>query len=207
MTDDPHAITSVEQLRSVIGERIDSVALKIRDHLDEMSQDFVASSGFLLLATADADGAMDVSPKGDAAGFVLIEDETTLVIPDRPGNKLACGHSNIIENPNVALLFCRPATDETLRVNGTATLTADPELLERLAARGKPALLAVRVTVTEAFFHCGKAFIRSNLWRPDAWPEKQKVSFGKLYASMLKGDATMAKAIDAQIDSDYRDNL
>lgn len=207
MSDDPHAITSVEQMRAVIGEQIDTVALKVRDHLDEMSRQFIASSPFLLLATADAAGGMDVSPKGDAAGFVLIEDQSTLVIPDRPGNKLAYGHSNILENPNVALLFCRPATDETLRVNGTATLTADPELLERLAARGKAALLAIRVSVTESFFHCGKAFIRSNLWRPDAWPEKQKVSFGKLYASMLKGDQAMARAIDEQIDSDYRDNL
>lgn len=194
-------------MRAVIGEQIDSVALKVRDHLDDMTQAFIASSPFLVLATADAHGAMDISPKGDAAGFVLVEDDKTLVIPDRPGNKLAYGHSNILENPNVALLFCRPATNETVRVNGTATLTADPQLLERLSARGKPALLAVRVSVNEAFFHCGKAFIRSNLWQPDAWPEKQKVSFGKLYASMLKGDDAMANAIDEQIDSDYRDNL
>jgi hypothetical protein len=138
---------------------------------------------------------------------VLVEDDHTLVIPDRPGNKLAYGHQNILSNPRVGVLFMIPGTPETLRVNGTATLTADPALLERLATRGKPAVLAIRVHVEECFFHCAKAFIRSGLWKHEAWPERHKVSFGEMFAKQRGGDAESAKQLDAAIEADYRDNL
>lgn len=204
---DPHVIRTQEALREVVGPSLPGLGLKNRDTLDEFAVDFIARSPFLVLATAAADGALDASPKGDGPGFVLVEDARTLVLPDRPGNKLVYGHQNILANPRVGLLFVIPGTPETLRVNGTAELTVDPDLLERLAARGRPAVLAIRIRVEECFFHCAKAFLRSQLWKPESWPERQKISFGKMLARKTgKGDDA-AKAIDAAVEADYRDNL
>jgi predicted pyridoxine 5'-phosphate oxidase superfamily flavin-nucleotide-binding protein len=129
------------------------------------------------------------------------------VIPDRPGNRLVFGHLNILENPKMGLLFLTPGTPETLRVNGIAELTADPQVLQRLAARGKPALLAIRVHVEECFFHCGKALLRSQLWKPESWPERQEVSFGRMFAKKIGADESAARAIDEAVEADYRDNL
>jgi PPOX class probable FMN-dependent enzyme len=204
---DPHAIRTVEALRAIVGAEIPGVALKNEDRLGEFALDFIARSPFLVLSTSDAAGNVDASPKGDASGFVLALDERTLVIPDRPGNKLAYGHQNILTNPKVGVLFVIPGTPETLRVNGTAELTADPELLARLAARGRPAVLAIRVHVEECFFHCGKAFLRSQLWKPESWPERQRISFGRMFARKTGAGENAARAIDAAIEADYRDNL
>ena len=207
MSTDPHAITSESELRAVIGETIPDLEAKNQPTLNEFARDFLARSPFLVLSTADAKGNVDASPKGDAPGFVRIEDERTLVIPDRPGNKLAYGHLNILANPRVGVLFMIPGTPETLRVNGEAALTIDPALLERLAARGKPATLAIRVSVDECFFHCAKAYIRSALWNPETWPERQKISFGAMFAKQQGADASVADAVDAMVEADYRDNL
>ena len=194
-------------LRAVVGAEIPGLAEKNEDSLNEFAIDFLTRCPFLVLSTSDKNGAVDASPKGDAPGFVYVEDENTLVIPDRRGNKLAYGHMNIIDNPQVGILFIIPGTPETLRVNGRAELTSDPALLEQLAARGKPAVLAIRVKVDECFFHCAKAFIRSNLWQADAWPERQKVSFGRMYAKRKGADAATAQAVDEAVEADYRDNL
>jgi PPOX class probable FMN-dependent enzyme len=204
---DPHAIRSEEALRERVGAPMAGLDLKNQDSLNEFAVEFLERSPFLVLSTSDADGNLDASPKGDGPGFVWVENEKTLVIPDRPGNKLAYGHLNILVNPKVGVLFLIPGTPETLRVSGTAELTADPELLERLAARGKPAVLAIRVHVEECFFHCAKAFIRSKLWQPQAWPERQKISFGRMFAKATGADETAAEAIDAAVETDYRDNL
>ncbi len=204
---DPHAITDNDGLRAVVGAEFPGLSEKNQDHLNEFAIEFLARAPFLVLSTADQQGNIDASPKGDGPGFVLVEDDHTLVIPDRPGNKLAYGHQNILSNPRVGVLFMIPGTPETLRVNGTATLTADPALLERLAARGKPAVLAIRVHVQECFFHCAKAFIRSGLWKHEAWPERHKISFGEMFAKQRGGDAESAKQLDAAIEADYRDNL
>jgi uncharacterized protein len=202
-----YRITNVDQLRAIIGEPSKVVGLKVLKALDEISMDFIRQSPFLILGTADAEGNQDASPKGDTPGFVLIEDEHTLCIPDRKGNKLVFGLQNILINSHVGLIFMVPGTNETLRVNGTAELTADPQLLERLAARGAPALLAIRVTIHECFFHCAKAFIRSSLWRPENWPERIKISFGKYLVSKIGGDDEMARKIDEAVDFDYKHNL
>lgn len=204
---DPHIIRTVEGLREVVGAEIPGSDFKIHKELDEFAIDFLARSPFLVLSTADAQGNLDASPKGDKPGFVLVEDERTLVIPDRPGNKLVYGHLNILNNPKVGVLFMLPGTPETLRVNGTAELTNDPELLQRLAARGKPAVVALRVRVEECFFHCAKAFIRASLWQPESWPERHKVSFGRMIAKQTGGDEKAVEAIDEMIEADYRDNL
>jgi PPOX class probable FMN-dependent enzyme len=208
MSDDAHRLDTVEKLRDVIGFPGAGIDLKIYDHLPEEAVDFLGKAPFLVLATSDADGHLDASPKGDEPGFVRIEDERTVVIPDRPGNKLAYGLTNIIDNPHVGVIFMVPGTTETLRINGTAELRNDPELLEELAARGKPAVLAIRVTVEECFFHCSKAFIRAALWKPDQWPEKQKISFGSMFAKRLNSDdEALVTAIDDGVAEDARTNL
>lgn len=210
MSNDPHAITDLSQLSEQIGQPIPQAAVKVLDRIDEFAADFIAECPFLVLATADAAGNMDASPKGDAAGFVAIENERTLLIPDRPGNKLVFGHRNILQNPRVGVLFMRPQTNETLRINGRATLTRDPTLLERLAARGKTPPLVIRVEVDECFFHCAKAFVRSALWKPESWPEKKKISFGRMLAEKVDPNADadeLAGAIDEMVAQDERDNL
>ena len=191
----------------MIGAEIPGLAEKNQPRLNQFAIDFIAKSPFLVLSTADGDGRIDASPKGDGPGFVLVEDERHLVIPDRPGNRLAYGHHNILANPRVGVLFMLPGTPETLRVNGKASLTADPGLLERLAARGKPAVLAIRVEVEEVFFHCAKAFLRGRVWKPESWGEKHEVSFGKMFAAQRNAPAETADAIDAMVEADYRDNL
>ena len=200
-------ITSIEQLRNVIGAPHPELEDKVLRAIDDYAREFIARSPFVILSTADREGRVDASPKGDAPGFVTVLDPHTLVIPDRPGNKLAYGHRNILENPRVGLLFVIPNTAETLRVNGRAELVDDTDLLEQLAARGKPAPLATRVEVEECFFHCGKAFIRSSLWQPESWGERHRVSFGEMYAARKQRDASVAQMIDAAIDTDYQENL
>jgi PPOX class probable FMN-dependent enzyme len=202
-----HEITSVEQLRGVIGEEVPGLAEKNIDHLNDYALEFLSKSPFLVLSTSDAAGQIDASPKGDAPGFVHVVDSKTIVVPDRPGNKLAYGHLNILKNPNVGLLCMIPGTPETLRINGEATLSADPELLAQLAARGKPATLALRVTVKEVFFHCAKAFIRSSLWQPEQWPERHKISFGEMLAKQRQAAEGTAEAIDQMVADDYQNNL
>jgi hypothetical protein len=204
---DPHRIETVEALRALIGEKLPGMELKVYDHLNANARAFVERSPFLVLTTADADGRQDASPKGDGPGFVLIEDERRLVIPDRTGNRLIFGLQNILANPRVGVLFLIPGTPETLRVNGSAELTGDPALRERLTARGKPALLGIRVHVEECFFHCAKAFLRSRLWDPPSWPERQRISFGRMFAERTGADDKVAAAVDDAVERDYRTNL
>jgi hypothetical protein len=205
---DEHIVESAESLRSIIAEPTPGIELKVFDLLIDEAADYIARSPFLVLSTADAEGNIDASPKGDDAGFVEVEDEHTLVIPDRPGNKLVFGHRNILVNPHVGILFMIPGTTETLRVNGTAKLISDPDLLRRLEARGKPAVLAIRVHVDEVFFHCSKAFIRSKLWKPETWPERQKISFGAMFAKRIESDdSALVSTIDAMVEEDARTNL
>lgn len=199
-------IENEEQLRAVIGAEIPGLSEKNEPSLNNFAVDFIAKSPFLVLSTADGQGRLDASPKGDAPGFVAVEDEKTLLIPDRLGNRLAYGHRNILANPQIGVLFMVPGTPETLRVNGRATLTAEPELVERLAARGRPAVLVIRVDVDEVFFHCAKAFLRAKLWQPDTW-QPHEVSFGKMYAKRKNAPAETAALVDASIERDYRENL
>jgi hypothetical protein len=201
------AIRTEQELRAVIGAEPPGLAEKNQPVLSDFAVDFIAKSPFLVLSTADADGRLDASPKGDAPGFVAVEDDKTLLIPDRLGNRLAYGHRNILANPRVGVLFMIPGTPETLRVNGHATLTADAELVARLEARGRPAVLVIRVDVDEVFFHCAKAFLRAKLWQPDTWGERHRVSFGEMYVKAGRAPAAAASAIDAGIERDYRENL
>jgi PPOX class probable FMN-dependent enzyme len=169
-------VTSEAELRAIVGEPSEVARRKQIAVLDRHCRDFIARSPFLLLATSDAAGRCDVSPKGDAAGFVLVLDERRLVIPDRPGNRRLDGMRNILANPHVGLIFLVPRRGETLRVNGRAWVVRDEELLDRLAARGKRPGLAIGVEVEEVFMHCAKAFVRSRLWEPAHWPDLDGLS-------------------------------
>jgi uncharacterized protein len=207
VTHDAHPLETLDDVRGIIGEAHRSTMVKVSDALDPMSIDFVGRAPFLVLATASRDGETDASPKGDQPGFVVVEDPRTLLIPDRKGNRMILSLQNILENPKIALLFMVPGTDETLRVQGSATLTSDPATLARLTARGQPALLAIRLQVETCFFHCAKAFRRSRLWHPETWLPSQPVSFGKQLAPRLGGGEELAQRIDDAIEADYRDNL
>jgi PPOX class probable FMN-dependent enzyme len=203
---DPHRIDDVATLRAIYGAPSAIASIKVWPSLEPSAQAFIAAAPFALLATADAEGRLDVSPKGDQAGFVAVEDARTLLVPDRRGNKLVFGLQNILANPHVGLIFLVPGTNETLRVNGRATLTRDPAICQRLSARGQPALLAIRVTVDECFFHCPKAFVRASLWKPETWPD-HRVSLGKIFAPQFGGDDALAKQIDEALAEDVRQNL
>jgi PPOX class probable FMN-dependent enzyme len=207
MVNDSYRIESVEQLREVIGHPNPVAAMKVSDVLDEYSGAYIQRSPFLLMATSDAEGNQDVSPKGDAPGFVAIADERTLLIPDRKGNQLVFGLQNILHNPHIGLVFLIPGTGETLRVNGTAELTRDPAVLEQLAARGQAAVLAIRVHIHECFFHCAKAFLRANLWKPETWGERHRVSFGAITSKRFGAGEEVARQIDELIADDYQNNL
>jgi PPOX class probable FMN-dependent enzyme len=165
-------VTSIEELRGIVAEPAPGARtlLKERPALDTHSRAFIAHSPFLLIATAGSDGRCDVSPKGDAPGFVQVLDDHHLAIPDRPGNKRLDGMQNLLTNPHVGLMFLMPGREETLRVNGRAWITRDPEILVRSVVQGKAPLLAIGVEVEQCFFHCAKALLRSRLWVPGEWP-------------------------------------
>jgi PPOX class probable FMN-dependent enzyme len=204
---DAHAINTVEQLRELIGEPNPVVASKVFDHINPQARSFIEHAPMAFLATSDSDGNLDVSPKGDAPGFVVVEDETTLLLPDRKGNKMALGFLNILATEQVGLIFVIPGIRETLRVNGRAQLTRDPVLLERLSAQGKPAVVCTSVTVDECFIHCGKAMIRSKLWQPATWAADFKPKVGRQLADKLGAGDDVAEQIDAALEADYEENL
>jgi PPOX class probable FMN-dependent enzyme len=165
-----YIVRSEPELRQIVGLPGTRSLQKELGALDAHSRAFIERSPLLLLGTCGRDGRCDVSPKGDAPGFVHVENERRLFIPDRPGNKRLDGMINVIENPYVGLIFLVPGRDETLRVNGRGWITREPQLLLRLAMQGKAPLLAIGVEVEQCFLHCAKAFIRSALWNHERWP-------------------------------------
>lgn len=171
MTAFRNTVTTQAELRALVGEPSALALAKELPALDVHCRAFIARSPFLLLATASMAGRCDVSPKGDAPGFVLVLDERRLLIPDRPGNKRLDGMRNLVENPHVGLIFLVPGVEETLRVNGRAWIVRDEDLLARCEVRGKVPTLGIGVEVEEAFIHCAKAFKRSGLWEPMRWPD------------------------------------
>jgi uncharacterized protein len=177
-------ITSLERLREIIPDPGPKAAAKLRDRLCDQGTAFIARSPFAILSTIGSWG-VEVSQKGDDPGFVEVVDDRTLLIPERNCNQLAQGLGNIIADPRVGLAFLRPATDEVLRVSGRATLLDDPDLCQRLSARGKPAVLVIRIAIDRAAFHCVRSARRAGLWQPETWDAPGKISFGKIYADAL----------------------
>jgi PPOX class probable FMN-dependent enzyme len=169
-----HVIASLDDLRALIEPPppASRALLKERPTLDPHSRAFIAQSPFLLMGTANADGWCDVSPRGDAPGFVQVLDDRRLAIPERPGNRRLDSLQNLLTNPRVGLIFLIPGRDETLRVNGRASMTRDPEILQRSLVQGKAPLLAIGVEVEQVFLHCAKAMLRSRLWSHQQWPAR-----------------------------------
>ncbi|ABM08332.1 pyridoxamine 5'-phosphate oxidase family protein [Paenarthrobacter aurescens] len=162
-------ISSVEELEALIGRPLDRVRQKVRTSLSDFDRQWLAASPFCVISTTDAQGRVDASPKGDPAGFIQVLDEHTIAIPERPGNKLAFGFHNILENPNVGILSVVPGRTDTLRINGTAQIVRDADFFELMIVKGHRPRAAVVVAVDEVFTHCGKAFMRSGLWQPETW--------------------------------------
>ena len=168
-------INNEQSLRSLFQPTHTLAALKCQTTLDKHAQDFIRRSPFLCIGTQNLDGRADVSPRGDPAGFVSILDEHTLAIPDRPGNNRLDSLANILANPSVGLLFIIPGFDDTLRVNGQASLVTDPDLLESMRCNDRAPRLAIIVKVSEVFLHCAKAFRRSHLWDPSHFQNRAEM--------------------------------
>jgi hypothetical protein len=196
-------IGSEDELRALHAPPSAIAQGKCVDRLDKHCRDFIALSPFLVLGTADADGHADVSPRGDPPGFVKVLDDTTLLIPDRPGNNLLDSLSNIVANPEVGLLFVIPGFDETLRVNGTAEVVRDPALLAPLVVEGKPVKVAIRVAVREVYLHCAKSFRRARLWDPAARvPRNTLPSLAKMVTDMAA--MKYEPALDARVEESMK---
>ena len=177
-------IASLEALRRIIPSPGPRAGAKLRDRLCDQGIAFIERSPFVMLSTVGAWG-LEISQKGGDPGFVEIVDDRTLLIPERRGNQLLLGLGNILADPRVGLAFLRPATDEVLRVSGRATLIDDHEVCERLSARGEPAVLAIRVEIDRAAFHCVRSARRAGLWDPSTWDAPTRVNFGRIYADAL----------------------
>ena len=162
-------VSTVDQLREIVGHPNKYVANKVSDRLSPIQQDWLRHSPLGFVATTDAQGRVDVSPKGDPPGFVRIIDATTIAIPERPGNKRVDGYLNVLERPHVGTLFLIPGRGDTLRINGTARILADADYFDAMTVQGKRPILALEIDVEEVFFHCAKAFLRSDAWNPESW--------------------------------------
>ena len=187
------AIRDEGELRSLLGEPSALVQAKIADRLNHLTRQFVERSPFVCIATARPDGGLDVSPRGDPAGFVRILDDRTLLVPDRPGNKLADTLTNLLHDPRIAMLFLIPGVGDTFRINGRATVTDDDEVLAPSAVEGRAPELGILVAVEEAYTQCPKALLRSDLWNPEKHIDR----------SELPKSGEILKAIaDPQLDVD-----
>ncbi len=194
-------ITTLDQLREVIpapNSRFD----KEIDIVDDHARAFIARSSFALIATSNAEGRCDVSPKGDQPGFVQVLDEHTIVIPDRPGNARADSLRNILENPRLGMLMIIPGAEWTLRVNGRAEIVRDAAVLDRCIVADKRPALAIAVHVEELFLHCPKCFIRSKLWDNDQWmPESEQPSWAAILRDHANAQSVPVEAIAAGLEA------
>lgn len=207
-TPDLTTITTQAGLEAVIGAPMEFVRMKVRDRLDGGMRSFISHSPLAFVSTVDEHGRIDVSPKGDPPGFVHVDDDGDLLIPERLGNRLTFGFRNILCNGEIGLLFVVPTERETLRVKGRATLHRDPDVLEQMAVDGRPALLYTRVRVQECFFHCGKALIRSQVWQPASWGEPTRALGARGFASLAGEPDDAAVAATAQrLEQAYCDEL
>ncbi len=208
---DNHIIRSDSELRSRYGKTHDIAVKKCLTELDTYSKEYISRSPFICLSTQHVDGAADVSPRGDPAGFVRVLDETTLAIPDRPGNNRLDSLSNIISNPMIGLLFIVPGFDDTLRINGKAFLSENPLLLNSMSVNGRAPKLAIVVEVDEIFLHCAKAFRRARLWEAESWQDRSELpSLAAMVTEQVSGVATdpeKAEQMAADLEEEYQSTM
>jgi PPOX class probable FMN-dependent enzyme len=172
-------VSTEAAIEEVIGKPSPKVLAKVVNSLDDICRAFIAQSPFVVVASSDAMGRLDVSPKGDPRGFVHVLDDQTIAIPERPGNRRADTFRNVLQNPKVGLIFLVPNKGETLRISGTARIVRDPWLRELMAVADRAPELALVVTVEEAFVHCTKCIIRSGMWKPETWRSGELASIGE----------------------------
>ena len=168
-------VQNVDELRAVIPGPMKAIKVKVIDHIDDLCREFIQASPFVILASRSADGWLDLSPKGDPAGFVRVLDENHLAIPDRPGNRRLDTFHNLLQNPELGLIFLVPGKGETLRVSGEARIVRDKGLREGMAVKGRAPEFAIVVHVERAFMHCPKCVMRSSLWEPERWGDSSAV--------------------------------
>jgi PPOX class probable FMN-dependent enzyme len=204
-------IADEASLRSLFHATHPMAALKSQTSIDKHAEAFIRRSPFLCIGTQNPDGKADVSPRGDPVGFVKILDQQTLAIPDRPGNNRLDTLVNILANPNVGLLFIIPGFDDTLRVNGQASLVTDPEILEGMSVKERSPKLAILVRVGEVSMHCAKAFRRSQLWNPDHFQDRNEMpSLSKIILDQTTGapsDESEMRKLDDDLEVEYKKTL
>ncbi|MEV0714391.1 pyridoxamine 5'-phosphate oxidase family protein [Asanoa sp. NPDC050611] len=200
------AVTSHEELRELLGEVGRRAAEKDRKELHQLDRDWLAASPFCLVSTSGAGGTCDVSPKGDPAGFTVVVDDTTIAIPERPGNKRADGFHNVIDNPHVGLIYLIPGRTDSLRINGRATIMRDAPYFDQMAVKGRRPEFALQVEIEQIFYHCAKAFLRSHLWQPDTWQPDALPRRAVLIKEVERPADTLAD-LDRHYGPGYADNL
>jgi len=199
-------ITTEAELRELMGEPNARVAGKDRRSLDDYDKQWLAHSTFCLVATSNAEGRCDVSPKGDPAGFTVVVDDSTIAIPERPGNRRADGFCNILTNPHVGLIYLVPGRGDTLRINGEATLWRDGPFFDQMTVKGHRPVIAVVVAIEQVFYHCSKAFLRSQLWEPPTWNPTALPSRAQIAQRLERPDESLAE-LDAYYGPRYSDGL
>jgi len=199
-------VSNQAELRDVYRPPAARAAQKVLDYLDIHSRRFIALSPFCVLSTSNADGQADASPRGDPPGFVQVLDEKTLVLPDRPGNNQVDSLQNIVENPGVGLLFFVPGMNETLRVKGRAEVITDRGALEPMKVGRRAPLSGLKITVEEAFLHCGRALLRSRIWDSEVQIDRSSYpTYGQVLADQIAG--ANAQQIDSDEDEANRQRL
>ena len=196
-------VNSVDKLRAIVGEPDRYVANKVKDRLSPVQRDWLAHSPLGFVATTDARGLVDVSPKGDPPGFVHVIDDSTIAIPERPGNKRVDGYLNVLDRPHVGTLFLIPGRGDTLRINGTARIMADADYFDAMTVKGKRPVLALEIDVEEVFFHCAKAFLRSDAWDPSTWDPTAVPSVAQI-AKAIRYDWTQAELDERYAEENVR---
>ncbi|WP_369373758.1 pyridoxamine 5'-phosphate oxidase family protein [Promicromonospora sp. Populi] len=200
-------VTTVEELREIIPPPLGPAAGKVRTALHDLDRQWLEASPLCLVATSDADGNVDVSPKGDPAGsLVRVLDEHTIAIPERPGNRRVDGFLNVLANPHVGLIFVVPGRGDTLRINGAARLVRDAPYLAGLQVRRNVPVLALEVDISEVFYHCSKAFLRSKTWDPEAWDLETVPSRAVISHTLERPEQTLAQ-VEAYYGPQYAETI
>lgn len=206
MSDRGIPVTSVQELEALVGTPEPRTARKARSRLHAVDREWLAAAPLAFIATADGRGNLDVSPKGDPAGFATVLDDTTIAIPERPGNRRADGFHNILSNPHVGLLFIIPGRGDTLRINGQATIVRDAAFLDDMVVRGHRPTIALVVDIDEVFFHCSKAFLRSKAWQPETWTPDSAPRRAVIAKAVERQDETI-DALDEYYGPAYSDRI